>query len=209
MVCNLFSFFFHSNNLPFKKRHLYLASLFILIHCVSFAQDEKNINPDGFNTFYFPNGVKSSEGTLKNGKPDGNWKSYHENGKLKSEGNRKAHQLDSLWKFYNEEGILTAEYNYTEGLKNGLQKNYYDTGILQSEQTDSMGIVHGIKKQYNETGFLEKTIPFVSIRYELFGAGPYVLHQLLHGPSINTGARVGILSSISVTTTFRSPYVAG
>ena len=48
------------------------------------AQEVQNtVNPDGYNVFYYPNGVKSSEGNFRNGKPDGYWKTYFENGVLK------------------------------------------------------------------------------------------------------------------------------
>ena len=49
---------------------------------------QNDIDPNGYNIFYYPNGTKSSEGHFENGKPEGYWKTYHENGVLKSEGNR-------------------------------------------------------------------------------------------------------------------------
>ena len=54
------------------------------------------LDPDGYNTFYYPNGNRSSEGNMKNGKPDGYWKTYYENGLLKSEGNRNKHLRNLL-----------------------------------------------------------------------------------------------------------------
>ncbi len=63
-------------------------------------------NPNGYNTFFYDNGSKSSEGTMRDGKADGYWKNYYKNGKVKIEGNRKNFQLDSLWKFYSEKGKL-------------------------------------------------------------------------------------------------------
>ena len=63
----------------------------------------QNVDPNGYNTFYYSEGNISSEGTLKNGKPDAYWKSYYENGHLKSEGNRDSFLLDGPWKFYTEE----------------------------------------------------------------------------------------------------------
>src|SRR4051812_14639362 len=76
----------------------------------SFAQAQTNdINPDGYNKFYFPGGKLQSEGTMKNGQPEGYWKTYYENGNMKSEGNRLNHSLDGDWKFYNENGIITTE----------------------------------------------------------------------------------------------------
>lgn len=67
------------------SKNVILGFIFSLFVVVSIAQEQQKINPDGFNTFYYPGGVKSSEGNLKNGKPDGYWKSYYESGRLKSE----------------------------------------------------------------------------------------------------------------------------
>ena len=101
--------------------------LFILC-CISsvYAQKPKNkINPNGYNVFYYPNGVKSSEGYMKNGKPDGYWINYYPNGQKKSEGNRKNFLLDSLWIFYNELGDTTMKISYYLGKKNGWYYTYY------------------------------------------------------------------------------------
>ena len=67
-----------------------------------YAQDTLQINPNGYNKFYYDDGSISSEGTMRNGKPDGYWKNYYSDSILKSEGNRKEYLLDSLWKFYDE-----------------------------------------------------------------------------------------------------------
>ena len=78
------------------------------------AQTKNETNPNGYNKFYYENGILSSEGYMKDGKADGYWKNYYENGKIKNEGNRKNFQLDSLWKFYNEKGKLTKTFYYKD-----------------------------------------------------------------------------------------------
>src|SRR5471030_1043862 len=95
-----------------------LNIVLFLFPSVLFAQPNQNINPNGYNKFYYDNGKISSEGTMRDGKPDGYWKTYSEMGVIKSEGNRKNFQLDSIWKFYNEKGKLAFEFNYKEGKKN-------------------------------------------------------------------------------------------
>ena len=69
------------------NKFYYLIS-FLLISLSSYAQ-HNNINLNGFNKFYYPNGQLSSEGVLLNGQPDGYWVSYYPTGVKKSEGNRK------------------------------------------------------------------------------------------------------------------------
>ncbi|MFI5219013.1 MAG: toxin-antitoxin system YwqK family antitoxin, partial [Bacteroidia bacterium] len=68
-----------------KKSVLVFILQFITVSVIA----QTDVNPNGFNRFYYSNGKLSSEGNLINGKPEGYWKSYHENGRLKSEGNRK------------------------------------------------------------------------------------------------------------------------
>jgi len=95
----------------------------LLLPVCLFAQPQQKENPNGYNKFYYDNGVVSSEGTMRDGKPDGYWKTYSLNGKIKSEGNRKNFQLDSVWKFYNESGKLAMSFSYKEGKKNGPKKH--------------------------------------------------------------------------------------
>ena len=64
-----------------KKWTLGLILLIGVVFCQ--AQDSTFL-PD-YKVFYYPSGIKSSEGRLVDGKPDGWWKSYNEKGVLISE----------------------------------------------------------------------------------------------------------------------------
>lgn len=160
-----------------------------------FAQSAQNIEPNGFNTFYYDNGKVSSEGTLRDGKPDGYWKTYSNTGVIKSEGNRKNFQLDSIWKFYNEKGILAFEFNYKDGKKNGLKKTFdTEEDFLITAENYVNDVKQGISyvyfkpirpsirnnskvehdsvskilmnKQYSNEGKVKKIIPFVNGKEE-------------------------------------------
>lgn len=124
------------------------------------AQEESNINPNGYNKFYYDDGTLASEGGMVNGKPDGYWKNYHPNGQIKSEGNRKNFIIDSLWKFYDEEGKLSLEISYSEGKKNGFRTTYLGTDITKEN------FVNDIKKGYSYLLFPNNSVkmktPFVS-----------------------------------------------
>jgi antitoxin component YwqK of YwqJK toxin-antitoxin module len=125
------------------------------------------VKTDGYQKFYYPGGVLSSEGLLKNGKPDGYWKSYHENGKIKSEGNRRNWELDSIWKFYNEEGKLILEVNYKAGRKNGKKTSYADKEtIVENFKND---VKDGYTRYYFADGRLKLEIPFVNGVEQGFG----------------------------------------
>ena len=80
----------------------FLVICFFITHNTSLIAQVTN--PNGYNTFYYENGAKSSEGTMRDGKADGYWKNYYKNGNVKIEGNRKNFALDSIWKFYSEKG---------------------------------------------------------------------------------------------------------
>ena len=61
------------------RNYFLLVIFFTSLVCV--AQEEE-IDRDGYNIFYYPNGQISSEGFMKNGKPDGYWKTYYVTGVL-------------------------------------------------------------------------------------------------------------------------------
>jgi len=135
---------------------------------------QNTVTPNGINTFRFPNGKVSSEGTMRDNKPDGYWKTFYETGILKSEGNRKNYELDSTWKFYDEKGKLTLQINYKKGKKNGLRKSYreneyvtenfvedlkqgpttfyYPSGKVRQVINFENGLETGISKELSETG---------------------------------------------------------
>lgn len=132
--------------------------------------NNQNINPNGFNKFYYDNGVVSSEGTMRDGKPDGYWKTYSTNGKLKSEGNRKNFLLDSVWKFYNDQSKLAFEFKYKEGKKNGFKKTF-DTkeGFVISAENYEADVKQGTSYIYYPDGKVKQTIPFLGGKEEGIG----------------------------------------
>jgi len=129
--------------------------------CTSFAQKD-SAKTNGFTVYYYDNGKKSSEGTLKDGKPDGYWKTYFQNGVIKSEGNRKNYELDSTWKFYNDKGSLILEVNYKEGKKTGLKKIVKKDGIVDEYYVDD--VKQGLTSYYYPDGKIKQTINYVDGR---------------------------------------------
>ena len=135
---------------------LYL-SFVCLFTDLSFGQD---IDPNGYNVFYYPSGNKSSEGNMVNGKPDGYWKTYYTDMVLKSEGNRQNFELDGIWKFYDEAGSLTMEITYKNGKKNG-KKTKYNDGILLIDEHYKNDLRDDTGRYYYEDGILEKEVVFL------------------------------------------------
>ncbi len=124
----------------------------------AYGQEENQVVTDGYQVFYHPNGVISSEGTMRAGKPDGYWKTYNDQGILISEGNRKNYQLDSLWRFYDEEGRITMEISYRQGKKNGIRKTYRQDEII--EENFSEDLKDGMTRYYYPSGKVKKEVMF-------------------------------------------------
>ncbi len=118
-------------------------------------------NPNGYNIFYYENGTKSSEGTMREGKADGYWKNYYKNGVLKIEGNRKNFALDSIWKFYNDKAKITKAVNYLEGKKNGFTISYDTNQLVSSKETFINDIKQGNSFWYYPSGKTKQVTPYV------------------------------------------------
>ncbi len=137
--------------------------LILLLVILSFELYSQDIDPNGFNRFYYPNGQVSSEGYMKDGKPDGYWKSFYEDGTLKSEGKRKYFLLDSIWYFYHPDGQLAESISYRNDNKNGYSTtyDYYYTKdsakvyYLKSRELFLNGKMEGESYYYDKSGYLK------------------------------------------------------
>jgi len=138
-----------------KKIILTFLSLIVLGGLI--AQDN-DINPNGYNKFYYENGKLASEGYMKEGKPDGYWKTYYENGNIKSEGNRKKFLLDSIWNFYDENTKLIITIIYKDDKKNGIKTTYREDEKIEENFVDD--VKQGITKHFFIDGKIKKTIIF-------------------------------------------------
>lgn len=146
------------------KQFIILLFLLLCISCL-YAQE---INPNGYNIFYYPNGNISSEGNMSDGKPDGFWRNYYEDGSLMSEGRRLYFELDSIWNFYSNDGNLETSVSYRNNEKNGYTfiydyfytkdsvKKYY----LDSKELYSMGLREGLSYFYDKDGYLRYTFNY-------------------------------------------------
>lgn len=145
----------------------YILTIFLFLFVFEFNLSAQKINPNGFNTFKYPDGTVSSEGNMKNGKPVGYWKSYYPDGILKTEGNRKNEKLDSVWRFYDRKGNLTEIIDYKANIKSGYHKKYkfindsdYVSNVLISKELYVDDQKNGKSYYYDNRGRLEKTIEF-------------------------------------------------
>jgi len=134
-----------------------LVLSFILMSLISFSQTD--VDPNGYNIFYYENGQVSSEGNMRDGKPDGYWKTYYENGIIKSEGNRKNFELDSVWTFYSDSGKVAVQISYLLGKKNGIRRTYHEEEIVEENFVDD--VKQGFTYYYYPDGKLWKEMNFI------------------------------------------------
>jgi antitoxin component YwqK of YwqJK toxin-antitoxin module len=164
-------------------RKIFYLQLILLGFVIFPVIGQENINSNGFNTFYYPNGKVLSEGYMKDGKPEGYWKTYYTTGIIKSEGNRRNFQLDSIWIFYNSTGDTITKINYLYGRKNGYYYEYYTDrskpeyiGKVKSKELYVNDVKEGVSYYYYEDGRLHETITYKddlmsgeSIEYDVTG----------------------------------------
>ncbi len=142
------------------------CSLFLFISAVA----QENLNENGYNKIYYPNGKLSSEGFMKNGKPEGLWKTYYPSGVIRSEGIRKNHLLDSIWVFFNEAGDTLQKVSYSMSKKNGYTLNYYQEndadpmvrGRIVSKELYVNDKKEGLSWYYYLNGALKEEVTFLN-----------------------------------------------
>jgi len=148
-------------------RNIVLFLLVCLLFTANvFSQTNTTDNPNGYNTFYYPNGKVSSEGMMRDGKPDGYWKAYHVTGILKSEGNYINSLLDSTWVFYFQTGDTAEIINYRLGKKSGYrfqyetatQRNQVSVNYLKSKELYLDDKLEGPAVFYYPNGIIRQTI---------------------------------------------------
>jgi len=144
------------------NKHYFPILFFAVVFTFQNVLAQNDVNPNGYNIFYYQNGNRSSEGTMVDGKPDGYWKTYHENGILKSEGNRKNFLLDSSWKFFDQNGQLVVLINYRGGTKNGLRYTFREKEFVA--ENFIADIKQGLTTFYYPDSTIYKTIYFVDGR---------------------------------------------
>ena len=149
----------NNNNIlsTFSKKIYCCLLLGVICAWNSIAQE---IDPNGYNVFYYDNGEKASEGHFKDGQPHGMWKSYYPSGIIKSIGYKDMGKSDSLWKFYGEDGQLNWIYRYENDLKNGCAKKYDSLGNVIQETFYVDGVKQGDETQFYPDGSVKRILRY-------------------------------------------------
>lgn len=142
----------------------FVLFLFILSLNIAYSQNDSIANQLIYKQFFYPNGVISSEGYLKNNVPMGYWKSYYVTGVKKSEGKWTNNKLDSIWIFYDQFGDTIEKINYYKGKKNGYQYKFYTNDKSKNKIYKKELYVNGKKNDksliYYETGELYQIVGY-------------------------------------------------
>lgn len=118
----------------------------------------QEVDPDGYNKFYYPSGEIASEGRFENGKPQGEWISYYPNGELKSKGDKDAGLSVGTWVFYDKKGRKEWRYEYEKDVKFGCAEKFDTLGNVIEELFFVNGILQGEKTWYYSDGSIRKTV---------------------------------------------------
>ncbi len=101
------------------------------------------------------NGVKASEGKVKNYQKNGNWKYWNEKGILVKQATYKNDTLDGMFVSYFETGLSETGGKYLNGKKDGGWINFYQNGELSQYAYFVNGTLHGTQKHWFENGKLQ------------------------------------------------------
>ncbi len=100
------------------------------------------------------NGVKASEGKVKNYQKNGSWKYWDEKGILVKQATYKNDVLNGLYVEFHSQSQKANEGNYLAGQKNGNWNEWYTDGKLRSQTSYLSGQYNGTQKFWFENGIL-------------------------------------------------------
>lgn len=117
-----------------------------------------------FNTSYYPDGRKMSEGLYLNEKREGEWKYYNQDTILISEEHYENGLAVGVWKNYYQNGALLEEITYKNGVKDGPWKQYYYDGPVKLSAKNINGKLEGLATFYHPNGRVMISGPYKNHR---------------------------------------------
>jgi len=120
----------------------------------------KNNKMDGVWTYYYPNGKKSSEHIYKDGKADGPVKSWHANGRLKEEYILKDGDGWGEYREYFSSGRLKKKGQLFDNQNDGEWITYYPNDSVRYRSFLNRGTLTGREISYNPKGIKEHEATF-------------------------------------------------
>ncbi len=106
----------------------------------------------GLVTYWYTDGQKQREGTIKNGNKDSLWTEWFENGQKRCKISYKNGDLDGILSEWYESGQKANEGNYKSGKEDGMWTYWYENGQKASEGNYKSGKEDGMWTTWNENG---------------------------------------------------------
>lgn len=119
----------------------------------SITELNKDGLPDGWQSFYYPNGQLKEETNFTNGNENGKSIGYFEDGSIMYESFFKEGLLQGTLKLYHRNGKLESEQFYKKNKKHGICKGFYASGRLEYEVFYEYGDLQ-YSERYDSTGAL-------------------------------------------------------
>lgn len=167
----------------FFKNFVYCIYYIVAFCFFPFFGISQEIDPNGFNQFFYENGDVASEGFFKDGLPNGIWTSYYQNGEIKSIGKKELGLSDSIWKFFNQEGGIEYSFDYLDDKKNGCAVKFDSLGNIAEEYFYINDVIQGEKTWYYSNGRIKQTLNFtdgkkVGLLYEYSLEGTIITEEV-------------------------------
>ena len=116
---------------------------------------------DEFESNYFQNGVKESEGLLIQNKKEGQWKYYHPNGSIKKKVIYKEGVLFGESFSFFENGQIKSKGFFDElSLRTGIWYEYFENGQMKTIGSYNLGAKTDEWSYFNNNGIIEKNESF-------------------------------------------------
>lgn len=141
-------------NTPFFSRFLMvLTALFVLHASIDAKNDEKK---RGKVTTKHTNGVKASQGKVRNYKKTGTWSYWNDKGQLIQQVSYKNNVLNGIAIDYYDGKQKSSEGNYVDGQKDGAWQQWYKSGKQLSHNFYLKGQYEGLQRSWYENGTLRE-----------------------------------------------------
>ena len=146
-----------------KVRHYYSKANTIL----AIGNLDSKGQPIGYWVYYYPNGIKKSEGAHndKNNR-HGVWKYYDKGGVIEATENYEDGKNEGQVEMFYMNGSIDTRKNFVKNLMEGDQLVYYPTGVMKNSYAYTGGVQNGKEKQFHPNGKLEYEVNVVNGKYE-------------------------------------------
>jgi len=115
---------------------------------------------EGQYTAWWPNGLKSEEGTFVKGKKHGLFTTFHENGQQKAVGAYSDGVMTGIWTFWHDNGQKQSEGIFEDDKKVDTWKEWHKNGKLAATRSYKNGVLDGPQQLWHPNGQQSETFAY-------------------------------------------------